>query len=47
MLQLGNQQATIDTMQYLTPADLLAIHELLLTEFGGMRGITEAGFGRL
>ncbi|HEX5690338.1 MAG TPA: type II toxin-antitoxin system death-on-curing family toxin, partial [Roseiflexaceae bacterium] len=23
------------------------IHELLLTEFGGMRGITEAGFGRL
>lgn len=34
-------------MQYLTPADLLAIHELLLTEFGGMRGITEAGFGRL
>lgn len=34
-------------MQYLTPADLIAIHELLLTEFGGMRGITEAGFGRL
>jgi death-on-curing protein len=34
-------------MHYLTPADLIAIHELLLSEFGGMRGITEAGFGRL
>ena len=34
-------------MRYLTPADLIAIQELLLTEFGGMRGITEAGFGRL
>src|SRR6476469_4182057 len=34
-------------MRYLTPADLIAIHELLLSEFGGMRGITEAGFGRL
>jgi death-on-curing protein len=34
-------------MHYLTPADLIAIHELLMTEFGGMRGITEAGFGRL
>jgi death on curing protein len=34
-------------MHYLTPADLIAIHELLLAEFGGMRGITEAGFGRL
>jgi death-on-curing protein len=34
-------------MRYLTPADLIAIHELLMTEFGGMRGITEAGFGRL
>lgn len=34
-------------MQYLTPADLIAIHELLLTELGGMRGITQAGFGRL
>jgi death on curing protein len=34
-------------MRYLTPADLIAIHELLLTEFGGMRGITQAGFGRL
>lgn len=34
-------------MHYLTPADLIAIHALLLAEFGGMRGITEAGFGRL
>src|SRR3954468_19870791 len=34
-------------MRYLTPADLIAVHELLLSEFGGMRGITEAGFGRL
>jgi hypothetical protein len=34
-------------MRYLTPADLIAIHELLMAEFGGMRGITEAGFGRL
>jgi death-on-curing protein len=34
-------------MRYLTPADLIAVHELLMAEFGGMRGITEAGFGRL
>ena len=34
-------------MRYLSPADLIAIHELLLSDFGGMRGITEAGFGRL
>lgn len=34
-------------MRYLSPADLIAIHELLLSEFGGMRGITEVGFGRL
>ena len=34
-------------MRYLTPADLIAIHELLLSEFGGMRGVTAAGFGRL
>ena len=34
-------------MRYLTSADLIAIHELLLSELGGMRGITEAGFGRL
>lgn len=31
----------------LTAADLIAIHELLIAGFGGMRGITEAGFGRL
>ena len=34
-------------MEYLGPADLILVHELLLSEFGGMRGITEAGFGRL
>jgi death-on-curing protein len=34
-------------MRYLTPADLIIIHELLIAEFGGLRGITEAGFGRL
>lgn len=34
-------------MHYLTPEDLILVHELLLAEFGGMRGITEAGFGRL
>jgi death-on-curing protein len=34
-------------MRYLTPTDLIIIHELLMTEFGGLRGITEAGFGRL
>jgi death on curing protein len=34
-------------MHYLSPADLIAVHELLMAEFGGMRGITEAGFGRL
>jgi death-on-curing protein len=34
-------------MHYLIPAELIAIHELLIAEFGGMRGITEAGFGRL
>jgi len=34
-------------MNYLTPSDLIVIHELLLSEFGGMRGITESGFGRL
>jgi len=31
----------------LAPADILLIHELLMTSFGGMRGITESGFGRL
>lgn len=34
-------------MHYLTPLDLITIHQALLTEFGGMPGITEAGFGRL
>lgn len=34
-------------MVYLSPADLIAIHEMLIAQFGGMRGITEAGFGRL
>jgi death on curing protein len=34
-------------LRYLTPYDLLVIHQGLLTEFGGMHGITEAGFGRL
>ena len=27
--------------------DLLVIHELLLDHFGGMRGVTEHGFGKL
>lgn len=31
----------------LSPAELIAIHEVLIAELGGMRGITEAGFGRL
>ncbi|GAB4196036.1 MAG: type II toxin-antitoxin system death-on-curing family toxin [Roseiflexaceae bacterium] len=34
-------------MNYLSAAELLAIHELLINDFGGMRGITETGFGRL
>lgn len=34
-------------MHYLAPVDLIVIHELLLATFGGMRGVTEAGFGRL
>lgn len=34
-------------MYLLTPIALIAIHEMLIAEFGGMRGITEAGFGRL
>jgi len=45
---LKTQNSKLKTrMHYLTSADLIAIHELLLTEFGGMRGITEVGFGRL
>lgn len=31
----------------LTLADVLAIHELLILRFGGMRGVTEHGFGKL
>lgn len=34
-------------MNYLTTEEVIVIHELLLAEFGGIRGITEAGFGRL
>ena len=34
-------------MNYLTTEEVLVIHELLLAEFGGIRGITEAGYGRL
>ena len=34
-------------MIYLSAYDLLAIHAALLHEFGGMPGVTEAGFGRL
>ena len=34
-------------MIYLSAYDLLTIHGALLHEFGGMRGVTEAGFGRL
>lgn len=34
-------------MYYLTPEDLLLIHQALIEEFGGMPGITEAGFARL
>jgi death on curing protein len=37
----------VTRLRYLTPYDLLVIHEALLNEFGGMRGITEAGFGRV
>ena len=31
----------------LTLADLLLIHEQLILRFGGMRGVTEQGFGKL
>jgi death-on-curing protein len=34
-------------MRYLSSADLIVIHELLISRMGGMAGITEAGFGRL
>ncbi|MFV9503756.1 MAG: type II toxin-antitoxin system death-on-curing family toxin [Oscillochloridaceae bacterium umkhey_bin13] len=34
-------------MRYLTTAELLVIHQALIERFGGMAGITEAGFARL
>jgi death-on-curing protein len=34
-------------MRYLTPEELLVIHQALIETFGGMAGITEAGFTRL
>lgn len=34
-------------MHYLSATELLLLHELLLGGFGGMRGVTEQGFGRL
>lgn len=34
-------------MRYLTAYDLLVIHQALIERFGGMPGVTEAGFLRL
>jgi death-on-curing protein len=34
-------------VHYLSPYDVLLIHQRLLDEYGGMVGITESGFGRL
>lgn len=34
-------------VRYLLATDLLLIHQALLLEFGGIAGITEAGYGRL
>jgi death-on-curing protein len=34
-------------MRYLTTYDLLLIHQALIEAFGGMPGVTEAGFARL
>jgi death-on-curing protein len=34
-------------IQSLTLTELFVIHELLIETFGGMRGITEHGFGKL
>lgn len=34
-------------MRYLTAPELLVIHQALIEQFGGMAGITEAGFARL
>lgn len=33
--------------RYLTAAELLVVHQALIETFGGMAGITEAGFARL
>jgi death-on-curing protein len=33
--------------RYLTAAELLVVHQALIEVFGGMAGITEAGFARL
>lgn len=38
---------TVTNVAYLSAEDILVLHELLLVEFGGLRGITEQGFGRL
>lgn len=37
----------MDTTRYLSAEDLLVIHQALIAHFGGMPGITEAGFARL
>jgi death-on-curing protein len=34
-------------MRYLTAEELLVVHQALIEGFGGMPGITEAGFARL
>lgn len=34
-------------MRYLTTPELLIVHQALIEAFGGMAGITEAGFARL
>lgn len=34
-------------IQPLTLIEVFVIHELLIETFGGMRGVTEAGFGKL
>ena len=34
-------------MRYLTAPELLVVHQALIEAFGGMAGITEAGFARL
>jgi death on curing protein len=34
-------------MRYLTAEELLVVHQALIERFGGMPGVTEAGFARL